>query len=54
MHHIPYQYGLLAVTRKEGGQDNLAMFFLKLIVSQFVQLHTHRLETLLFRLFFRC
>lgn len=35
MHHIRYQYGLLAVTRKEGGQDNLAMFFLKLIVSQF-------------------
>ena len=50
MHHITYQYGVLAVTRKEGGHDNLAMFFLKLVVSQFVQLHTHRQETLVFRL----
>jgi hypothetical protein len=37
--------------RKEEGQDNLAVFFLTLIVSQSVQLHTHRQETLLFRLF---
>jgi hypothetical protein len=47
-----YQYGLLAVTRKEGGQDNLAMFFLKLIVAQSVQLYTHRQKTLLFCRFF--
>jgi len=49
---IAYQYGLLAVTRKERGQDNLAMLFLQLIVSQSVQLHTHRQETLSFRPFF--
>jgi hypothetical protein len=52
VHHITYQHGLLSLSGKEGGQDNLAMFFLKLIVSQFVQLHFHHQETLLFCLFF--
>ena len=37
--------------RKESGQDNLTMFFLNLIASQFIQLYTHRQETLLYSLF---